>query len=62
MTKQQAVTIYKNRFPNAPFDTIIETENYFIFSYNEPGIVQDPIKVVKRTGQCEAYFPWKDGR
>lgn len=61
MTKQQALVIYRNMYDGVPFDRIEETENYFIFSYNANGVVQDPIKVVKRTGKCSAYYPWEDG-
>ena len=62
MTRQEAVEIYKNKYQQVPFDNVIETENYFIFSYNVPGYVQDPIKVVKKTGECSVYLPWEEGR
>lgn len=62
MDRQEALQIYKQKFSQVPFDNVIETERYFIFSYNEYGAVQDPIKVVKSTGECSAYLPWEDGR
>lgn len=62
MTKSQAIDIfYSSKFANVGFDSINETENYFVFSLDPHKVTSDPIAVNKSTGDIFGYNPVKDG-
>ena len=54
---EEAVKVYKQKCKDAPYDLVVETPTWYIFSYNKDHVIADPIGINKRTGECRGVVP-----
>lgn len=61
MNKTEAIQILKKTYKDYKYDRIAETNRYYIFSFNDPRYIAEPVYVDKMTKKCAPYNPVRDG-
>lgn len=56
-TKEKAIEIFNRIVSDYPYDRIVETPTWYIFSINKDGLIVDPVGVDRRTGECRGIIP-----
>lgn len=61
MTFEEAEEIYKNKYGDLKYDTVLDMGNRFIFVCSPLTDFHDPVIVDKKTKECRGYNPIFDG-